>query len=56
MEKMKRKVANLLITSKNSDSNINNKFTTPKLISFLLFISKVNLNDLGDWNDTKDER
>ena len=56
MEKMKKKVANLLTTSNNSNGDRNNKLRTPKLISFLLFIKQVILNDLGDWNDIEYEK
>ena len=48
MKKMKRKVANLLTISNNSDNNSNSKFRQSKLISFSLFIKHVTLNDLGD--------
>ena len=56
MEKMKKKVANLLATSNNSDRNTNNHPASNsnsdsrqlKLISFSLLIREVILNDLGD--------
>ena len=51
-----KKVANLLTTSNNSNSNRNSKPKISKLISFSLFIKQVILNHLGDWNDTDDER
>ena len=51
----KKKKSYLLIAdSSNSDGN--SKPKTPKLISFSLFIRQVILNNLGDWNDMKDER
>ena len=56
MEKMKRKVANLLITSNNSNGNSNSKLRSSKLISFSSFIRQVILNDLEDRNDTADKR
>ena len=45
-----------LQTADSGDNNGNSKFRTPKLISFLLFIRQVILNDLGDQNDTENER
>ena len=56
MERMKKKVANLLTISNNSHKNISNHGASnsnsdsrwPKFISFLLLIMEVILNDLGD--------
>lgn len=56
MEKIKIKFANLLITSNNSDGDSKNKLRLFKLISFLMFIKYVILNNLGDWNDMEDKR
>ena len=53
---MKRKVANLLTTSNNSDGNSNSKLKPSKLISFSSFIRQVILNDLGDRNDIAKKR
>lgn len=53
---MKKKVINLLIMSNNSDGNSNNKAKSYKFISFLLFLKKIILSDLGDRNDIEDER
>lgn len=56
IERMKKKVANLLTTSNNSDDNSNSKLRPPKLINFSLFKKQVILNDLGDRNDTVDKK
>ena len=45
-----------LLTVYFNDSNGNSKRKTSKLISFSLLIKQVILNDLGDYNDTEDER
>ena len=45
-----------LLTTVSVDSDGNNKSRISKLISFSLFIKQVILNDLGNWNDTEDER
>lgn len=54
MEKMEKKVANLFTIKNNSNDNSNSKLRPPKLISFLLFIRQVILNDLGDWKNMAD--
>ena len=56
MEKMERKVANLLTTSNNSENDSNSKLRLLKLMNFSLFIRPVILNDLRDWNDMEDKR
>ena len=53
---MKKKVANLLTTSNNSNGNSNSKLKLSKLINFSSIIRQVILNDLGDRNDTVDKK
>ena len=56
MKKIKKKVVNLFTTNNNSNSDINSKSWLSKLISFLIFIKQVILNDLNNWNDIKDKK